>query len=622
MNSDFYERLDARVRDLENSVHGLRSELDSARAIPPKPAAAPQAAPAAPQPDPKPAPSAAAAAAQEPAAPWPDPAWPTYEQMFGRPMPGTPAPDDAGDAAGAPPHRAPRLSFETLLAGRAMPIAGMLLVLLAAAFFLDQAFRNGWIGPMERIVLGLVVGSGLIFVSARRIGADFIFLAEGLIGLGAGILYLSLWAAVAKFPELHVSRPAVFAAMIGVTAVLSALAMTRRSERIALMGMFGGFVTPLLLASGRPDRVVLAAYLLILISAMLWVSVRSSFRFVEALTFIAAVCYAPAFAVDPSHQWRDVQCATVATLFFAAFAIAFTLGALRDRAASNARIVLLAADVVMYVFTLEVLFDHKQTTLGIMLLVLAAALLAVTRVPALPRRLQFAYAYLGLASVTLAVPALFHATSLIDVFAIEAALLVVIGARNGDRLVLLAGAVLFICTGVAILSQGASDPPHRTIFNPLSLGFVIYLAALGFALSRYAAAGEITTVQRRWRNGAAVSWNVVALAALSRECVDLLGGPKGFDDLANEAQFGLSAIWTIYATVLFALGMSRHQGLLRWLGLALFGCMIFKVFFVDLAALNVMYRILSFLILGVVLVAVSTWYQRAMVRQKAAGAEE
>ena len=32
-----------------------------------------------------------------------------------------------------------------------------------------------------------------------------------------------------------------------------------------------------------------------------------------------------------------------------------------------------------------------------------------------------------------------------------------------------------------------------------------------------------------------------------------------------------------------------------------------------------MYRILSFLVLGVVLVAVSTWYQRAMVRQKGRG---
>jgi uncharacterized membrane protein len=208
------------------------------------------------------------------------------------------------------------------------------------------------------------------------------------------------------------------------------------------------------------------------------------------------------------------------------------------------------------------------------------------------------------------------------VFAVEAALLVAIGARNGDRRVLLAGAALFAATGFAILDRGATDAPHRTVFNELSLGFAVYLAALGFALSRFAAAEPITRPQRGWRNGAIVAWNLVALSALSRECVDLFGGPKGFDDLANEAQFGLSAIWTIYATALFSIGLARRRALLRWLGFALFGCTIFKVLVVDLAALNVMYRILSFFVLGAVLVAVSMWYQRTMVRQKAAGAAD
>ena len=598
MSSDFYERLDARVRDLEDAVDALRDELDSARATGHAETPVVSAAAA----------GVAASAAPEPA-PAPAPAWPTYEQMFGQPIPG---------AAGAAPRpQRPRVSFETLLAGRAMPIAGLLLVLLAAAFFLDQAFKNGWIGPLERIILGLVVGSLLIVVAVRRIGAAYLFLAEGLIGLGAGILYLSLWAAVAKFPELHVSRPAVFAAMIAVTAVLSVLASTRRSERLALMGMFGGFITPVLLASGPPDRVVLAAYLLILTGAMLWVSVRSSFRMVELLTFLAVVLYAPSFAVNPIQHWYDVQAAVVATLFFAAFAIAFTLGTLHDGAASNARIVLLAIDAGLYALVLELVFAPKQTTLGIVLLALAAVLLAAARVPGLARRVQVAYGYLGLAAATLAIPALFEATSLLDVFAVEAAVLITLGVRNRDRWLVLVGGVIFVCTGLALLGRGIDEAPHRNLVNPLTLAFIVYLGALGFVLARLVASDEMTRVQRNWRNVAVVWWNVAALGALSRECVDAFGGARGFNGLTNEAQFGLSAIWTIYASALFGAGLARGQVLLRWLGLLLFGWTILKVFVVDLAALSVTYRILSFLVLGVVLVLVSTWYQRAMVRQKA-----
>jgi uncharacterized membrane protein len=308
----------------------------------------------------------------------------------------------------------------------------------------------------------------------------------------------------------------------------------------------------------------------------------------------------------------------VATLFFALFAVAFTLGALRDGTASKARVVLLACDVTAYVLVLEALFEPKQTVLGATLLALAAVLLACTRIPALPRRLQLTYGYFGLAAVTLAIPALFHATSLLDVFAIEAAVLVAVGARNDDRWVLLAGGVLFAFTGALLLSDAASDPLQRTLFNPLALAFAVYLAALGYALSRYAASGEITPAQRHARTVAIVGFNVVALAGLSRTCIDLLAGPKGFDDIGSAAQFGLSAIWTLYATALFGLGLSRHRALLRWIALALFGITIFKVFVVDLASLEVTFRILSFVGVGIVLVAVSAWYQRAMVRQNPA----
>lgn len=612
MSSDFYERLDSRVRELENTVRGLRAELDSTRAIaaadaaaaaPPPPVTPP---PATPPPVTLPAPAAAAVPPSRASAPQ------YYDQLFGPTFV-----EDVGPAPTAHPAAA-RGSLETILAGRGLQIAGLLLVLLGTAFFLDMAFTRGWIGPLERIVLGLVTGSALIVIAARRIGPAYTFLAEGLIGLGAGILYLSLWASVAKFPQLHVSRPAVFFAMIAVTAVLGALASTRRSERLALMGMFGGFITPLLLTSGPPDRVVLAAYLLILTAAMLWLGVRSSFRWVEAITFAAALCYAPAFAVDRSQHWNDVASAVVSTLFFALFAVAFTLGALRDGEASKVRVGLLASNVSAYGFALELLFEPKQTVLGSMLLALAAVLLACTRIPALPRRLQLTYGYFGLAAVTLAVPALFHATSLLDVFAIEAAVLVAVGARTDDRRVLLTGAALFAFTGVALLADAASDPVQHTLLNPLALAFAVYLAALGFALSRYAASGEVTDVQRRWRQGGLVALNVVALAGLSRACIDLLAGPKGFDDIGSAAQFGLSAIWTLYATVLFGLGLSRHRALLRWMALALFGCTIFKVFVVDLASLEVTFRILSFIGVGIVLVAVSAWYQRAMVRQQAA----
>ena len=196
-----------------------------------------------------------------------------------------------------------------------------------------------------------------------------------------------------------------------------------------------------------------------------------------------------------------------------------------------------------------------------------------------------------------------------------------IAARGGDRVILVAGMILFELIGLVLLLDAAGDPPRHALLSSLALAIAIYAAALGFAIAQLRDANLAHGLRTGWRTAGIITVHVVAVAGLSRECVDVLGGPRGVDDIGSRAQFGLSAIWTLYATALFAFGMARREPLLRWLGLGLFGCTIFKVFTVDLASLEVPYRILSFIGLGVVLVGVSAWYQRTTARQKAADSE-
>ena len=75
-------------------------------------------------------------------------------------------------------------------------------------------------------------------------------------------------------------------------------------------------------------------------------------------------------------------------------------------------------------------------------------------------------------------------------------------------------------------------------------------------------------------------------------------------------------MWTAYATGLILLGVKRHSALLRWQALVLFGLVVIKVFLYDSAFLQRFYRILSFFVLGVVLVVVSFLYQRKLSRER------
>src|SRR5712692_6001646 len=84
-------------------------------------------------------------------------------------------------------------------------------------------------------------------------------------------------------------------------------------------------------------------------------------------------------------------------------------------------------------------------------------------------------------------------------------------------------------------------------------------------------------------------------------------------------QVGLSVLWTLYAAAVLAWGFLRRSAPLRYGALGLLGLTIFKVFVVDLASVKTLYRMLSFLLLGIVLLLVGLLYQK-MSRERTSSA--
>ena len=110
------------------------------------------------------------------------------------PSPTAPAPQLF--AASVHSGSAPRLDsdVETMIAGHWFYYVGILALALAATFFLKYAFENDWIGPTGRVAIGIVVGSALFPFSQWILTRGYKYFSEGLAGLGAAILYLSIWA--------------------------------------------------------------------------------------------------------------------------------------------------------------------------------------------------------------------------------------------------------------------------------------------------------------------------------------------------------------------------------------------------------------------------------------------
>lgn len=77
----------------------------------------------------------------------------------------------------------------------------------------------------------------------------------------------------------------------------------------------------------------------------------------------------------------------------------------------------------------------------------------------------------------------------------------------------------------------------------------------------------------------------------------------------------LSCAWSVYAAALLALGFRFRVRALRYVALGMFGLTVAKVMLVDLSRVEQIYRVTSFLVLGVLLFAVSWLYHRAGARR-------
>jgi uncharacterized membrane protein len=79
-------------------------------------------------------------------------------------------------------------------------------------------------------------------------------------------------------------------------------------------------------------------------------------------------------------------------------------------------------------------------------------------------------------------------------------------------------------------------------------------------------------------------------------------------------QTAFSAFWGLYAIVIIAIGFAKSATWMRRGGLALLGLTLVKVVLIDMADAGTVYRVLSFLVLGLVLIVTSIIYARLAQR--------
>lgn len=156
------------------------------------------------------------------------------------------------------------INWEQFMGVRLFAWLGGLALFLAAAFFLKYSFERGLIPPALRVTMGFATGIGLLIGGVRLSQKRYKITADTLSATGVVILYAVTFACRVVYHFAPFGVKTTFLMMALTTAVAFVIAVRLNALVVAVLGMLGGFLTPILLSTGRDSPFELFSYIALL----------------------------------------------------------------------------------------------------------------------------------------------------------------------------------------------------------------------------------------------------------------------------------------------------------------------------------------------------------------------
>lgn len=527
----------------------------------------------------------------------------------------------AGKGAAGEPRK--KVSLEDRIGSEIFGRVGIVALMVAATWFLKLAIDNHLVGPVGRVLIGLIAGAGIIVWSEHFRRRSFAKFSYSLKAIGTGVLYLSLWAAFQLYQLLPAEAALVL--MILVTAWIAFMAWSQNAEVLAAYALAGGLATPLLLHTSGDHEVFLFTYLLaISVATVALVRLRGWPRLLPA-SIAAVVAYFIGWYV-PYGAHAPLALTLV---FVGLFGVVYGSVAVRGVPGAESAPEVIgdvlvpmanAAFVALGAYSLLQDSGNHEAIAWVMLL-LAAVYLGVMRLrqTGLARGVHLT---LAVTLLTIAIPLKTSGRWIVVGWLAEGvALLFVAGrlaAESGglpSRLLRVLGAasLLIALLGIMTMPWWVSGTTAMAFWNAnfaaALVGLAAYAAAVWLALHAAEAGGGFPT-NREVAGGATIAFNLVAIVAVVREISDLWNRAAGGPEVELQRALAISAFLMLYGAALLAVGFWKRTAFVRWQALLVLVFTIAKVFVYDMRNLNEGYRAVSFLGLGLLLTAVSFAYQK------------
>ena len=506
---------------------------------------------------------------------------------------------------------------------------GIAAVLIGAALFLKLAIDNKWIGETGRVAIGLISGIAVVLWSERFRSHGyrlFSILSEGgrhrrSVPLAVGVVPGLSPDALRGGVRLHAGRH---------RRDLRDGAHSGCGNSCGLSRSSAAFRLRLLLSTGVNREVALFSYVVLLDVGILALIFFKPWRRLLWLGFAGTLILYLAWYAEYYSRSQFATTLVFASIFFAIFAVAPIFMLRQEHGAGMMPLALAFVNAATFFLqAYAMISDISNTAMAWFSLVLAAVYLGLNQFrprssdQAAEHNLKLMHLALAIGLITVAIPIRLEAQWITIGWFVESAVLLWLGGRiKSDLLNIFALTALVL--GVGRLLFYDNFVTDTLIFNMRMATYVVAIVVLAFVAYQ---ASKIEREQAQTVGAMAiVALNALALVALSYEIHDYysrqlaigfpapaLLRPEHWSEMRSieiARGFTYSALFMAYGAMLMVVGFLRNSAFVRWQALVLIAATIVKVFIYDVSQLDRVYRILSFGVLGILLLAISFAYQR------------
>ena len=183
----------------------------------------------------------------------------------------------------------PKINWEQFMGVKGFAWIGGFALFLGVAFFVKYSFDNNLVPPQLRVAIGFLTGLGLLAGGVLMSRKNFAALSQTLCATGVVVIYAVTFACRALYHFEFFGPIPTFLLMSLITVAAFLLAARLNALVVAILGMLGGFLTPILLSTGQDNPLGLFGYIAILDLGLIVVALNRRWHFLTALAAVGTV---------------------------------------------------------------------------------------------------------------------------------------------------------------------------------------------------------------------------------------------------------------------------------------------------------------------------------------------